>query len=380
VADETSGVRHSTRATAPVPLGDLSRGWIATSPSVRSAVERVLSSGIYVGGPEHNEFERQLAEFMAARHAVGVASGTDALVISLLAAGCGAGSEVVVAANAGGYASSAAAQAGSVVVYADIDSDTLLMTAKTIDRVATSVSRVVVVTHLYGTVADMPSIAALCAERDMVLIEDCAQAVDGSLGGRRVGTFGDVGVVSFYPTKNLGAAGDGGAVITNRDDIAERARSLRQYGWGDKYSVELPGGRNSRLDELQAAILRVGLGHVGELTAKRRQIVERYRLTLRDTKARLVTGLADGDVTHLAVVRVPDRDRVRGLLLEQGIMTGIHYPVPDHLQPALPPPSRVTSLVETARAAGEILSLPCFAEMTPAEIDRVCDALAMAVG
>ena len=346
---------------------------------VLAAAARVLKSGTYIGGPEHDAFEHEFAEFTGARHAVGVASGTDALVIALLATGLSGGSEVVIAANAGGYASSAAEQAGCVVVYADVDPETLLLTASSIERVASGASRGVIVTHLYGTVAEMPAIAELCSDRDMILIEDCAQAVDGSKAGRRVGTFGDVGAISFYPTKNLGAAGDGGALITNRDDVAERARSLRRYGWDEKYSVTLPRGRNSRLDELQAAILREGIGYIAGMTARRRQIVERYRRTIEGTMASVVTGISEGDTAHLAVLRVPDRDRVRRLLEGQGITTDVHYPVPDHQQRALPRPSRETSLVETTRAASEILTVPCFADMSADEVDRVCEALRLAI-
>jgi dTDP-4-amino-4,6-dideoxygalactose transaminase len=184
--------------------------------------------------------------------------------------------------------------------------------------------------------------------------------------------------MSFYPTKNLGAAGDGGAVVTNDDEIAEVARSLRQYGWGQKYQVERGGGMNSRLDEMQAAILRVGLPRLDEMTARRQDIVRRYHDVLADTPARMVSGATDSFVAHLAVARFPARERARASLTAAGIATDIHYPVPDHRQQGLASPTRITPLAETESASDEILTVPCFPEMTESEVGRVCDALARA--
>jgi aminotransferase EvaB len=361
-----------------VPLNDLSRGWIATSTEVRSGVLRVLESGWYVHGPEHRAFEEELAAFLGARHAVGVASGTDALALALLAVGCGPGSEVVTAANAGGYTSVAVAQIGGVVAYADVDADGLVMTTETVAAAVSDVTRAVVVTHLYGNVADVESIVAFCRPLGIAVVEDGAQALGAISGARRIGTLGDVAALSFYPTKNLGAAGDGGAVVTDDDGVAEAARSLRQYGWGQKYRVERGQGMNSRLDEIQAAILRVGLGRLDEMTARRQGIVRRYREVLDETPARMVSGSTGSFVAHLAVARFAARERSRDVLSTAGIATDIHYPIPDHHQTGLPSPVRVTSLTETERAAGEIVTVPCFAEMTESEVDRVCNALAQA--
>ena len=364
--------------SSQVPLNDLSRGWIATSDEVRSGVLRVLESGWYVHGPEHAAFETELADFLGARHAVGVANGTDALALALLAVGCGPGSEIVTAANAGGYTSVAVARIGGVVVYADVGADGLVTTPETVAAAVGPSTRAVVVTHLYGNVADVEAIVAFCRPLGIAVVEDAAQALGARSGGRRVGTLGDGAAMSFYPTKNLGAAGDGGAVVTNDDAIAETARSLRQYGWGQKYRVERGQGMNSRLDEIQAAILRVGLRHLDEMTARRQGIVERYRGALAETPARMVSGSTDSFVAHLAVARFPHRERAREALAAAGIATDIHYPIPDHRQTGLPSPARATSLTETERAAAEILTVPCFAEMTESEIDRVCDALARA--
>ena len=362
---------------ARIPVNDLRRSWVATSPEVQEAAGRVIESGRYVHGPEHRAFEDELAAFLGVGHAVGVASGTDALVLSMLAVGCSVGSEIVTAANAGGYASTAAAQIGAEVVYCDVNGRSLLATASTIEPVLAPSTKAVVVTHLYGNVADIAPIIDLCRPRGIAVIEDCAQAIGGrDEAGHGVGTQGDVGALSFYPTKNLGGAGDGGAVITNDVEIDVRVRRLRQYGWQAKYVVESALGRNSRLDELQAAILRVGLGHVAGFNQRRRAIVARYAAVVREPGVRMITGAACETVGHLAVARAADRDALRRHLERSGIDTDIHYPVPDHRQPGLRPPVRSTNLPETERASDEIITLPCFPEMTDDEVGRVVAALA----
>jgi dTDP-3-amino-2,3,6-trideoxy-4-keto-D-glucose/dTDP-3-amino-3,4,6-trideoxy-alpha-D-glucose/dTDP-2,6-dideoxy-D-kanosamine transaminase len=359
----------------PIPLNDLTRSWIATSTDVRSAVDRVLTGGWFVHGPEHDALERELAAFLGVAHAVAVANGTDALALALHAVGCDAGSEVVTAANAGGYTSVAAARLGCGSVYADVDRDGLVMTPATVAAAIGPSTRAVVVTHLYGNIADVEGIVAVCRPRGIAVVEDIAQALGAVLERQRVGTFGDAAAISFYPTKNLGAAGDGGAVATADEDIARSVRSLRQYGWGRKYEVERPNGMNSRLDEVQAAILRIGLGRLDRMTAKRQDIVRRYGEALGPSPARMVSGSTSSFVAHLAVARFAARDRVREVFRADGIATDIHYPIPDHRQRGLPPAVRTTDLRETEQAAGEILSVPCFPEMTELEITRVCATL-----
>ena len=358
-------------------MNDLRRSWLATSPEVQQAAARVIESGRYVHGPEHRAFEDELAASLGVGHAAGVASGTDALVLAMLAVGCSVGSEIVTAANAGGYASTAAAQIGAGVVYCDIDARSVLVTASTIEPVLAPSTRAVVVTHLYGNVADIAPIVDLCRPRGIAVIEDCAQAIGGrDEAGNGVGTQGDVATLSFYPTKNLGGAGDGGAVITSDDEIDARVRGLRQYGWQVKYVIESPLGRNSRLDELQAAILRVGLRHVAGFSERRRAIVARYAGATRHPGVRVVTGSGCETVAHMAVARARDRGALRRHLDRSGIDTDIHYPVPDHRQPGLQPPVRTTNLLETERASDEVLTLPCFPEMTDDEVSRVVAALA----
>lgn len=356
----------------PIPVNDLRNSWLASDDEVREAATRVLASGWYVKGPEHDAFEAELAAYLGVAHAVGLASGTDALVLSLVAVGCGAGSEVVTVANAGGYSSIAAALIGARVVYADVDPATLLVTPETVQAALGPDTRAVVITHLYGNVADAASIATICQGRGIAVVEDCAQAIGGEVDGRRAGTFGDVAALSFYPTKNLGAAGDGGAIATDDPAIADRVRSLRQYGWSPRYVVSQPNGRNSRLDEIQAAILRIGLRRVDELNERRREIVHRYADVIRGPGIRLVTGAGVATVAHLAVVRATDRPRVRAMFEAARVATDIHYPVPDHRQPGLPRPARVTRLPNTEQAADEILTIPCYPSMTKDAVDRVC--------
>jgi len=360
-----------------IPLNALRRSWIAESREAREAVERVLASGWYIHGPEHAAFEAELAQFLGVPHAAGVASGTDALVLAMLAVGCDRESEIVTAANAGGYASCAAAQIGARVVYGDVDPATLLLTAQMLGKAIGPQTKAVVVTHLYGNIADVGPIMELCQPLGITVIEDCAQAIGGrDRDGRRVGSIGDVAALSFYPTKNLGAAGDAGAVVSDDDRIDTRVRSLRQYGWATKYHVAEGMGRNSRMDEIQAAILRVGLRRVEELNERRRAIVGRYAQAARGSDVSLVTGAGCETVAHLAVVRCRARDELRRFLGDAGIDTDVHYPVPDHRQLGLRPPARPTSLKETERASAEIVTLPCFSEMTDAEIDRVSEAIA----
>lgn len=354
-----------------IPVNDLKRSWIATSPAVQDAVLRVLRSGWYIRGPEHEAFERELAQALKVDHAVALANGTDALVLAMQALELAPGSEIVMAANCGGYAASAASQAGLSVVYADVDPGNLLMTRETLAAVAGSSTRAVVVTHLYGNVADMEAIAEYCRPHDILIIEDCAQSIGapGSVSHAAVAT------LSFYPTKNLGAAGDAGAVLTNSSVIADTVRSLREYGWAPKYTVSASRGRNSRMDELQAAVLRIGLGEFRHLTAARLGILRRYAAVVEDSDVTLVTGAGCETVAHLAVVRTSSRERLRASLRAEGISSEVHYPVPDHRQPGLPAAVRFTDLDVTELAAEEILTLPCFPTMTEDEIGLVASVL-----
>lgn len=365
-----------------IPMNDLKRSWVATSPRVRQEVISVLSSGHFVLGPRHEAFEHELAGFLGGGvEAVGVASGTDALRIALTAVGLRSSDRVLMATNAGGYAALAAAQIGCNLVFADCDSNSLLLTPSTIAAVIDDDISAVVVTHLYGNSVDVAGIKKLCEPLGIPIIEDCAQAIGGILSGvepRAVGTLGDASCFSFYPTKNLGAAGDGGAVVSSRVDVLQAARALRQYGWNSRYEISCSGGANSRLDELQAAVLRVGLPLVGEFNERRRQIIDQYRNAVHGGALRLVTGSGVPTTAHLAVLQAPTasaRARAREVMLGLGIATDVHYPIPDHLQSGLPKPVRVTALEVAERACETIISVPCFPDLTDHEITRVAEGL-----
>jgi dTDP-4-amino-4,6-dideoxygalactose transaminase len=339
---------------------------------MRAACERVLDRGTFVLGAEVDAFERDFAGYCGVPHAVGVASGSDALELALRAVGVGPGDEVVTVANAGMYSTLAIRSIGAAPRYVDVDDDLLMDPAALASRLRPSV-KAVVVTHLYGRLAPMAEILAAAGSRGIPVVEDCAQAHGARRGEVRAGGFGAAGCFSFYPTKNLGALGDGGAVVTREPAIAVRVRSLRQYGWGPKYRVELTGGRNSRLDELQAAFLRVRLPALDAENARRRAIVDAYAAGLHHPEIGPPRTTGPDCVAHLAVVRSPRRDALRAHLAGRGIGSDVHYPVADHRQPggaeADPAPLPVTE-----RACDEVLSLPCFPGLADAEVAAVVDA------
>jgi dTDP-4-amino-4,6-dideoxygalactose transaminase len=356
-------------------MNDLQRGYDALADDLQEAAVRVLQSGWYVHGPEHAAFEREFAEYVGAAHCVGVANGTDALEIALKALAPAPGSVVVTAANAGMYSSTAIRRAGLQPRYADVDPDTLLLTADSVAAVLDDKVSVVIVTHLYGRLADVTGIREVLRDRGIALLEDCAQAAGAGVPGHRAGGLGDVAAFSFYPTKNLGALGDGGAVTAQREDIADRARRLRMYGWSAKYDVGEDGGRNSRLDEVQAALLRVRLPHLDGWNATRREIIARYVAAAEGTSVRVLPATGTDHVAHLAVAVTDDRDAVRAALTRAGIQTDVHYPIPDHQQKPFVADLAATSLPVTEERSNQVFTLPCFPELTAGEIDRVCAAL-----
>lgn len=359
-----------------VPSNDLRRGFEEHRASIETAMLQVASSGWYVHGKNHAAFEAAFGAYIGVAHCLGVGNGTDALELALRAVGRGSGRRVVVtAANAGGYASTAARSAGLLPRYADVEESTLCLSRSTVEPLLDESVRAVVVTHLYGRLAPVEEIAELCHGQGIPVIEDCAQAVGASRAGQRAGSFGDLGTFSFYPTKNLGALGDGGAVVTNDEAFASEVRSLRQYGWAAKYEVARPGGKNSRLDELQAAILMVRLPHVERWNEQRRSIVARYRAAAKESPLHVLSAEGPDHVAHLAVATTDRRDQVRSMLAAEGISTEVHYPVPDHLQLAAGDGVQPPSLTVTESMADRVVTLPCFPQMTSTEIDAVCDAI-----
>lgn len=362
--------------TRLVPFNDLARGTTAERSEIDVAIRRVLDRGWYLLGPENAALEEELAAEVGTADAVLVGSGTDALQLAMQALGAEAGSLVLTAANAGGYSSIAARQLGAVPVYADVDPGCLLLTPETLASACArmdAVPKIAVITHLYGAAADMTGIMDWAEHAGVQIIEDCAQALGAWHAGRRVGSFGHAATVSFYPTKNLGALGDGGAVLTSHGAVARTVRSLRQYGWSPKYRVIRDGGRNSRMDEVQAAVVRTRLPHLDAMNERRRAIHRRYEAALVGHRTRLVNAAGPGFTAHLAVLETDDRAGAISHLSAAGIATDIHFPVPDHRQPVAPPQS--APLPVTEQASERVLSIPLFPDLTDAEIEIITDRI-----
>jgi dTDP-4-amino-4,6-dideoxygalactose transaminase len=359
----------------PVRLFDAARVQQPYRQAIDAAIAAVLDSGRYVLGPAVAGFEQSFAQYCGVAHAIGVGNGSDALELALRALGIGSGATVVTVANAGGYASTAIRACGAIPRYVEIDADTLLIDPAALASVLAERPGAVIVTHLYGRLAAIERVVADCASIGVPVIEDCAQAHGAERAARRAGSFGAIGCFSFYPTKNLGALGDGGALVTGDAALAARVRALRQYGWATKYRVDLDHGRNSRLDELQAAILNAKLPRLDRDNQRRRAIVAAYDGGLRNPQVRPPAGRGGSDdVGHLYVLRCSRRDALVAHLAALGIDSDVHYPLPDHLQPAwrvAQPPA----LPATEAAAAEILSLPCHPALTDEEVARVIDAV-----
>ena len=359
---------------ARIAFNDLGRQTAALLPELEAAALRVLRSGWFVLGPEVRAFEAEWAAFSGAAHCLGVASGTDALQLALRAVGVGAGDEVITVPNAAGYTGFAVRLIGARPVYADVDERTWTMNPASVEQLFTERTRAVVPVHLYGAPARMDVLADLCRKHGVPLVEDCAQAHGTQAQGQPVGSWGDVGCFSFYPTKNLGALGDGGAVVTGDPILFERLRRLRQYGWEHKYHAVDAFGFNSRLDELQAALLRVRLTDLAAGNRRRVDIAACYRDLLADTPGLDLPVDLPGHVYHLFVVRVREgrRDALQSALAERGIETVVHYPEPDYLQPAFTGlGSGPGTAPVTEQLAGEILSLPCYPELSLDEVREV---------
>jgi dTDP-4-amino-4,6-dideoxygalactose transaminase len=357
-----------------IALHDLRRLHEPYRDELRQALGDVLDSGWFVLGDRVRAFEAAFAAACGARRALGVANGTDALEIALRAAGVRAGDAVATVANAGGYATCAILACGATPLFVDVEPDSMQIDVAALAAALAQRPRAVVVTHLYGRLAPIEDAARLCADAGAALIEDCAQAYGASRRGRRAGAFGALGCFSFYPTKNLGALGDGGAIVTNDDGLAARVEALRQYGWHAKYHARERGGRNSRLDAMQAAVLLVKLRHATGEVARRRAIGALYQAQMVNASiAAPVRGGGD-DALHLYVIRTASRDALAAHLTRHGIQTDIHYPIPDHLQPAYASPSSPVALPVTERLAREVLTLPCHPGMTDEEVLHVVAA------
>jgi dTDP-4-amino-4,6-dideoxygalactose transaminase len=363
-----------------VPQSDPKAGYLEHRAEIDAAIKRVLESGWYILGREVEAFEKDFASFVGVGHAVGVGNGTDALELALRSCGVGAGDLVFTVSHTAVATVAAIELVGAIPVFVDINPETYTMDpeslAKALAHPPVGILKAIIPVHLYGQAADMPAILELARKYKLQVIEDCAQSHGATLDGRMTGTFGDIAAFSFYPTKNLGALGDGGMVVTGDATLAERVRLLRQYGWRQKYVSDIPGG-NSRLDELQAAILRVKLGALKAENLRRRGLAGSYDALLKDTGLTLPkTRSGAGHVFHQYVVRSPRRDALAAHLKQEGIGTLIHYPVPVHLQPAYSGCLQsVVALSQTEKAAQEILSLPMFPQLTEEQVRRVYAAI-----
>jgi aminotransferase EvaB len=356
-----------------IPINDIERHHRPLANELEQAVQRVVSRGWYILGPELEAFEAEFAAFCGVRHAIGVANGTDALELALQALEVGPGSEVITVANAGMYGTTAILRAGAVPVFVDVDPVSLMMDPVALAGALSSRTAAIIVTHLYGAMAAIEELSAIASQRGIPLIEDCAHCPGAERKGCKAGNWGALGCFSFYPTKNLGAAGDAGAVVTSDASLAARVKALRQYGWTTKYRSTFSGGKNSRLDEMQAAVLRVKLPHLNGWNARRREIAFAYCRALANAGIDLPSHPCGSDyVAHLFVIRSPLRERIRRCLSAAGVATDVHYPVPDHLQESVRGvPFRLTPVPVTERCAGEVLTLPCFPEMNGGEVDEV---------
>jgi dTDP-4-amino-4,6-dideoxygalactose transaminase len=369
--------------TITVPQADPGAGYRAQKAEIDAAVARALASGWYILGKEGEAFEAEFAAWQGLPRAIGCANGTDALTLALRGLGIGPGATVVTVSHTAVATVAAIEMVGATPLLLDIDPDTYTMDPDELAAVLDDPPpglppiRAVIPVHLYGQSCDLMPMLAAAQRHGVAVIEDCSQAHGATLGGRKVGTMGDIACFSLYPTKNLGALGDGGVLATADAALADRIGAIRQYGWKERY-ISADVGVNSRLDELQAAILRVKLTALDAGNARRQQIAVAYDAALQGGRYAAPIRRADaGHVYHQYVLRVPERASVMARLRAEGIATAIHYPQPVHLQPAYRgrTPLGPAGCAETARAAAEVMSLPMFPELTDAQVERVCEAL-----
>jgi dTDP-4-amino-4,6-dideoxygalactose transaminase len=347
----------------------------AHKQEIDAALARVLSGGWYILGQEVKAFEEEFAAYCGVKYGVGVGSGTEAVHLALRACDIGPGDEVITVAHTAVATVSAIELCGATPVMVDVEPDYFTIDPEKVRAAITARTKAIVPVHIYGQPAELGAILELGKKHGVRVIEDCAQAHGATYQGKRVGSWGDVGCFSFYPTKNLGALGDGGLVVTNDTRLAENLRLLREYGWAERY-VSHTVGFNSRLDEIQAAVLRCKLRHLDADNATRLRLADSYDNALRELSLTLPKRRAGAaHVFHLYVVRTPGRDRVLAQLRKDGVGALIHYPVPVHSQPAYRHRGRGEgSLPVTERAAREILSLPMYPELAPNELEAVVKA------
>jgi len=359
-----------------IPALDLKTKYRNLRQEVDSAVLRILERGVYILGESVTAFEQEFAAYCGVAQGVGVGSGTEALHLALLACGIGPGDEVITVSHTAVATVAAVEMAGARPVLVEIDPLRYPLAPEKFAQAITPRTKAVIPVHLYGCPADLAPILEIAQAKHIQVIEDCAQAPGARYHGKPVGSWGQVAAFSFYPTKNLGAYGDGGALVTNEASLAERARSLRQYGWKERYISSIKGV-NSRLDDLQAAILRVKLPHLDQWNAQRQQLARLYQDMLSGCGVVLPSQPDQAThVYHQFVIRHPQRNELRAFLAEKKIQTLIHYPVPVHLQPAYQNLGyALGSLPVTEQVAQQVLSLPLYPEMSPEAVEMVSRAV-----
>ena len=355
-----------------IPFVDLKAQYRSIKPEVRDAIDRVLESSHFVLGPEVKAFEQEFAAYCQADYSVGVNTGTSALHLSMLAAGIGPGDEVITIPFTFVATTAAIVYAGATPVFVDIDPVSFTMDPSKIEAAITPHTKAILPVHLYGQVADMDPIMEIARRHGLIVIEDAAQAHGAEYRGRRAGSLGDIGCFSFYPGKNLGAYGEGGAITTNNAEYARRVRMLRDWGTEQKYHHELKG-YNFRLEEIQAAVLRVKLRHLEDWTEARRTHASDYDELLESSSLATPRQMEYGrHVYHVYAVRTTDRAAAQQSFQAAGVQTGIHYPIPVHLQPAHADLGyHAGQFPHSEKAANEVLSLPMFPELSDDQIREV---------
>ena len=358
-------------------INNLSRKISRHSLIINQSISRVLSSGFLVMGPELEKFQSVFSKYIGVDYCYGVANGTDALEIALRSLGMQANEIVATAANAGMYGTTALSAIGAKPYFMDVDLISKCITLDEVKKAITYGAKTIIATHLYGqAVPEINAIANFCKTNKVFLVEDCAQAHGAKINKKQVGSYGDIGCFSFYPTKNLGCLGDGGAIVTNDKNIAELVGSLRQYGWIEKYSVSNHGGRNSRLDEIQASILLGLIEFLDTDNEKRRNIALMYGKDIYNSK--IITpsiNLENSYVGHLYVITTNNRDELYSYLFNNDIVAAIHYPIPDFRQRIYQDKFKNLNLPNTDLLSKNVLTLPCFPEMLPEEVERVIKVL-----
>jgi dTDP-4-amino-4,6-dideoxygalactose transaminase len=355
--------------------------YISYKDEIDSAISRVLKRGWYVLGEETRDFESEFSAYIGRRYGIGVGSGTEALHIALLACGIGEGDEVRTVSHTAVATVAAIELCGATPVLIDIENEYLTMDPEKLNDAITPRTKAFIPVHLYGQPADMAALSEIARKSDIIMIEDCAQACGAADRGQRAGSFGDMSCFSFYPTKNLGAIGDGGIIVTDNPDLAGKARLLREYGWAERYVSSIPG-LNSRLDELQAAVLRVKLRHLDDANDSRLHLASVYDSGLRGTAVRTPLSRPEArHVYHLYVIRARERDELQAFLKARDVGSMIHYPVPVHQQAAYLGRVRCSGdMSATEQAAREVLSLPMYPELAVSDVRTVAESVRMFFG